>query len=142
MISLINFMPCSLFAQASFDYSYSKSGNPPGPAFWICWTIVMVLMIASWWKMFTKAGQPGWAAIIPILNLYFFCKVAGRPGWWLILMFIPLVNFIIIIILCIDVAKAFGKGVGFALGLVFLPFIFYPILAFGSAQYQGPARPA
>jgi hypothetical protein len=142
MISLINFLPCSFFAQASFDYSYSRLGNPPGPAFWSCWTIVMVLMIASWWKMFTKAGQPGWAAIIPILNLYFFCKVAGRPGWWLILMFIPVVNFIIIIILCIDIAKAFGKGVGFALGLVFLPFIFYPILAFGSAQYQGTARPA
>lgn len=102
----------------------------------------MVLMIASWWKMFSKAGQPGWAAIIPILNLYFFCKVAGRPGWWLILMFIPLVNFIIIIILCIDIAKAFGKGVGFGIGLIFLPFIFYPILAFGSAQYQGTARPA
>lgn len=142
MISLINFVPCSFFAQASFDSSYSTSGKPPGPAFWMCWTFVMILMIASWWKMFTKAGQPGWAAIIPILNLYFFCKVAGRPGWWLILMFIPLVNFIIIIILCIEVARAFGKGTGFGIGLIFLPFIFYPILAFGSAQYQGPAAPA
>ncbi|HVI82318.1 MAG TPA: DUF5684 domain-containing protein [Chthoniobacterales bacterium] len=99
-------------------------------------------MIASWWKMFTKAGQPGWAAIIPILNFYFFWKVAGRPGSWLILMFIPLVNFIIIIILCIEVARAFGKGTGFGIGLIFLPFIFYPILAFGNAQYQGPAAPA
>lgn len=134
MISLINFVPF-LAQQRSFDYS--SSGYTPGPVFWICEIVFAVLMIASWWKMFSKAGQPGWAAIIPIVNLYFFCKVAGRPGWWLILMFIPLVNFIIIIILCLDVAKAFGKGAGFGIGLIFLPFIFYPILAFGSAQYQG-----
>jgi hypothetical protein len=140
MLSLLNLVPSIFFAQETSFSSYS-TGNPPGPAVWICWSVVTILMIASWWKMFTKAGQPGWAAIIPIVNLYFFCKVAGRPGWWLILMFIPLVNFIIIIILCLDVAKAFGKGAGFGIGLIFLPFIFYPILAFGSAQYQGtPAR--
>jgi hypothetical protein len=138
MTSLLNLVPSSLLAQeTSFNYSSSSSGNPPGPVFWICWSVIVILMIASWWKMFSKAGQPGWAAIIPIVNFYFFCKVARRPGWWLILMFIPFVNLIIIIILCIDVAKAFGKGVGFGIGLIFLPFIFYPILAFGSAQYQG-----
>jgi len=70
---------------------------------------------------------------------YFLCKVAGRPDWWVILMFIPLVNFIIWIILCIDVAKSFGKGAGFGIGLLLLPIIFFPILGFGSAQYQGPS---
>jgi hypothetical protein len=96
-------------------------------------------MIAACWKIFTKAGQPGWAAIIPIYNLYIWCKIVGRPWWWILLMLIPFVNFVITIILCIDLAKSFGKGVGFGLGLVFLGIIFFPILGFGSAQYQGPS---
>ena len=91
------------------------------------------------WKVFTKAGQPGWACLIPIYNLYVLCKIAGRPGWWLLLMLIPFVNIIILIILCIDIAKSFGNGVGFGLGMAFLGFIFWPILGFGSAQYQGPS---
>ena len=98
----------------------------------------MILMIAACWKIFTKAGQPGWASIIPIYNWYIICKIVGRPGWWVILLLIPFVNFIIGIILCIDLAKSFGKGVGFGIGLVLLGVIFFPILAFGSAQYQGP----
>ncbi|HEX3281080.1 MAG TPA: DUF5684 domain-containing protein [Pyrinomonadaceae bacterium] len=77
--------------------------------------------------------------MVPILNRYFLCKVAGRPGWWVILMFIPFVNFITWIILCVDMAKSFGKGVGFGIGLALLGIIFWPILGFGSAQYQGPA---
>lgn len=89
------------------------------------------------WKVFTKAGHPGWACLIPIYNTYILIKIAGKPGWWLILLFIPLVNLIISIILQIEIAKAFGKGVGFALGLIFLGIIFYPILGYGSAQYKG-----
>lgn len=104
--------------------------------------VFVVLMIAALWKVFSKAGQPGWAAIIPIVNTYFLIRVAGRSGWWLILMFIPVVNFIIWIILCIDVAKNFGKGTGFGIGLLFLPFIFFLILGFGSAQYQGASTVA
>lgn len=123
-------------AQETSDYTQAKG---PSPVFWIIYFAVLILMIAGMWKVFSKAGQPGWAAIIPIYNLYVMCKVAGRPGWWVILMLIPLVNFIIIIILLIDIAKRFGKGGGFAVGLIFLPFIFWPILGFGSAQYQGAA---
>ena len=142
MISLLLFAPCSFLAQeSSFNYSYSSSGNPPGPVFWICWSAFVILMIAAMWKVFSKAGQPGWAALIPIVNVYFLCKVAGRPGWWLILMFIPLVNFIVLIILDIYIAKNFGKGAGFGIGLLLLPFIFFPILGFGSAQYQGAPPP-
>ena len=129
----------SLFAQVEYSYSSSSQGKAPGPVFWICWFVFAILMIAALWKVFTKAGQPGWASIIPILNTYFLCKIAGRPGWWVILMLIPFVNFIIWIILCIDVAKSFGKGVGFGIGLLLLPIIFFPILGFGSAQYQGPS---
>src|SRR4030095_12401751 len=91
------------------------------------------------WKVFTKAGQPGWASLIPIYNLYIWCKIVGRPGWWIILLLIPFVNIIVGIILCIDMAKSFGKGVGFGIGLALLGIIFWPILGFGSAQYQGSA---
>ena len=101
--------------------------------------LVAVIMIAAMWKIFTKAGQPGWASLIPIYNIYILCKIVGRPAWWIILLLIPFVIFIIGIIPCVDLAKSFGQGVGFGLGLVFLSFIFYPILGFGSAQYQGPS---
>ena len=114
----------------------SGAGSPAGL---IVGLLIAVIMIAAMWKIFTKAGQPGWTCLIPIYNIYILCKIVGRPGWWVILMFIPFVNFIIGIILCIDLAKSFAKGVGFGLGLVFLSFIFYPILGFGSAQYQGPS---
>jgi Family of unknown function (DUF5684) len=131
--------PARLLAQVEYSSSASSQGQAPGPLFWIFWFAVTILMIAACWKIFTKAGQPGWAAIIPIYNWYIFCKIVGRPGWWVILLFIPFVNFIIGIILCIDLAKSFGKGVGFGIGLILLGIIFFPILGFGSAQYQGPA---
>ena len=100
---------------------------------------VVVLYIAGLWKVFTKAGQPGWAAIIPIYNIYVILKIAGRPGWWLLLFLIPIVNLVIFIIASIDVAKAFGKGVGYGLGLFLLGFIFYPMLGFGADTYRAPA---
>jgi hypothetical protein len=87
--------------------------------------------------VFTKAGEPGWACIVPIYNIYILLRIAGRPGWWLILYFVPIVSIIVAIIVAIDLARAFGKGAGFGLGLVFLGFIFFPILAFGDAQYGG-----
>lgn len=89
------------------------------------------------WKIFTKAGQPGWASLIPIYNWYVLLKVSGKPGWWLILYFIPLVSFIMWILTCLAVAEKFGKGAGFGVGLAFLSIIFFPILGFGGAQYQG-----
>ena len=133
------FIPARLLGQVEYSYSASSQGQAPGPLFWIFWLAFMILMIAACWKIFTKAGQPGWAAIIPIYNWYVLCKIVGRPGWWVILLLIPFINFIIGIILCIDLAKSFGKGVGFGIGLILLGVIFFPILGFGSAQYQGPA---
>jgi Family of unknown function (DUF5684) len=132
-------IPTRLLGQVEYSYSASSQGEAPGPLFWIFWLAFMILMIAACWKIFTKAGQPGWASIIPIYNWYILCKIVGRPGWWVILLLIPFVNFIVGIILCIDLAKSFGKGVGFAIGLILLGVIFFPILGFGSAQYQGPA---
>jgi hypothetical protein len=129
------FTPARLLAQVE----YSTQGEPPSPVAMIFGLLIALLIIVAMWKVFTKAGQPGWASIIPIYNLYIWCKIVGRPWWWILLMLIPFVNFIVAIILSIDLAKSFGKGVGFGLGLALLGFIFWPILGFGSAQYQGPS---
>ena len=99
--------------------------------------VVVVFVIAGVWKTFEKAGQPGWAAIVPIYNYYIMTKLAGKPGWWTILLCIPYLNFVFFIIIGIEIAKAFGKGSGFGVGLGILSFIFYPILGFGNAQYIG-----
>jgi len=95
-------------------------------------------MIASVWKVFVKAGQPGWAAIIPIYNTLIQLRIVARPWWWILLLLVPIVNIVILFMMSIELAKRFGKGTGFGVGLVFLSFIFYPILGFGSAQYLGP----
>jgi hypothetical protein len=123
---------------AQQTYDYSRAGQV-SPAVWIIDVALSILVIAAFWKIFSKAGQPGWAAIIPIFNWIVWCKLAGRPLWWVLLLLICFPIFYII--LCIDTAKVFGKGGGFAVGLIFLPFIFFPILGFGSAQYQGSATP-
>lgn len=115
------------------------SANGPGIVFWIVCLVVVVFEIAAWWKVFEKAGQPGWASIIPIYNVIVILQIAGRPVWWILLSLIPLVNVIITVIVCIDFAKSFGKGTGFGIGLWLVAFIFIPILAWGDAQYQGPA---
>jgi hypothetical protein len=129
--------PLSLLAQV--EYSYSSQGQAPSPVVLIAELLIALLVIVAMWKVFTKAGRPGWASIIPIYNMYVWCKIVGRPGWWVILMLIPLVNIVIGIIVCIDLAKSFGKGAGFGIGIALLGIIFLPILGFGSAQYQGPS---
>jgi hypothetical protein len=100
---------------------------------------LIILMVAAMWTVFKKAGEPGWAALIPIYNIMVLLKIAGKPMWWVILMLIPFVNIIVLIIAIVGLARNFGKGAGFALGLVFLAPIFYPILAWGDAQYHPQA---
>lgn len=89
------------------------------------------------WVIFTKAGKPGWAAIIPIYNIIVLLEIVGKPLWWIILVII--LPFIFGIWMLNLLSKSFGKGVGFTIGLIFLGFIFFPILAFGDAKYNGPA---
>ena len=98
---------------------------------------ITLFAIVSMWKVFEKAGQPGWGIFIPIYNLYLLLMIAGKPGWWILLYLIPFVNLVIAIIVSIEIAKNFGKDAAFGLGLAFFGIIFYPILAFGSAEYQG-----
>lgn len=101
--------------------------------------VLVVVLVAAAWKLFTKAGKPGWASIIPIYNVIVFLQIVGKPVWWIILFFIPIVNLIIALLVSLSLAKSFGKGAGFGIGIWLLGFIFVPILAFGDAKYQGAA---
>ncbi len=114
-------------------------GSALGVLGFLLYVAVIVLMIAATWKLFTKAGEPGWASIVPIYGNIVLLRITGRPWWWIFLFFIPLVNIVILIIHFIDIAKSYGKGIGFAIGLMFLAPIFLPILGFGSSRYVGPA---
>jgi len=97
---------------------------------------IIAAVIAGVWKVFTKAGKPGWGALIPIYNVVLLLEIAKRPTWWLLLLFVPLVNLVVAVIVSVDIAKRFGKGTGFGLGLAFLGFVFYPVLGFSDARYQ------
>jgi hypothetical protein len=104
--------------------------------FAVVYLAVIALVIAAMWKIFTKAGKPGWAALVPIYNIIVLLEIAGKPTWWVVLFLIPFVNFIALILVSIAVAKNFGKGTGFGLGIAFLGIIFMPMLAWGDAQYN------
>jgi len=97
---------------------------------------VVVIQIAAFWRVFAKAGEPGWTCLVPIYNVLVLLRIIGKPAWWIFLMIVPLVNVVIAIIEHVELAKAFGKSGAFAVGLILLPFIFFPILAWGDAQYQ------
>ncbi|WP_223638844.1 DUF5684 domain-containing protein [Corallococcus sp. EGB] len=106
----------------------------------VVYLAVLAVGIASMWKIFVKAGQPGWASIVPFYNLYILLNIVGRPIWWMALLLLcPPAAIIATIILCIDLAKSFGKDTAYGIGLFFLGIIFGPMLAFGDAQYQGPS---
>jgi hypothetical protein len=103
----------------------------------VLWLALVVAALAGLWKIFEKAGKPGWAALVPFYNLIVLLEIVGKPITWFIFMLIPCVNFYFGVLLVIEVAKVFGKDVAFAIGLFLLPFVFYPILGFGDAKYAG-----
>ncbi len=98
--------------------------------------VLLVVVIIGMWKVFEKAGKPGWAAIVPIYNIIVLLEIAGKPIWWIILFLIPCVNLIMAILTYMAVAKNFGKSEAYGLGLAFLPFIFFPMLGFSDAKYR------
>jgi hypothetical protein len=102
----------------------------------LLYLVMIVAAIAGMWKVFEKAGQPGWAAIVPIYNMFVLLQIVNKPIWWIVLLLIPLVNIAILIMVSIALAEKFGKGGGFAIGMVFLPFVFYPMLGFGDERFQ------
>jgi len=139
---LASLLPLAQTTDLSTDLSTQAPDLHVGPVPILIGVAFMVFIVATMWKIFVKAGEPGWASIVPFYNLYILCKIGGKSGWWVLLLMIPFVNFIFAILLSIAIAERFGKGVGFGIGLAFLGVIFYPILAFGDAQYQGGAAPA
>lgn len=117
---------------AAYQSGNTSSGRFTGGFFGL-------LTMIAWWFVFKKAGKPGWAAIIPFYNFIVLMQIIKRPWWWILLLFIPIVDIVILAFIAMDVARAFGKGSGFAVLLFFLPFIGYPILAWGDAKYQPAA---
>jgi len=121
------------------DQSLSPLAGLFSGGFMIALLAFVVVVVVGCWKMFEKAGEPGWAAIIPIFNIIVLLKIAGRPVWWVVLYFIPLVNIVATIVVAIDIAKAFGQSAIFGF---FLNFLFggigYLILGFGNYQYRKP----
>jgi hypothetical protein len=118
------------------DYSSYNYSMPTWAIILIC--ALVIIEYAGLWKTFVKAGQPGWACIIPIYNAYILLKIGGKPWWWLLLFLIPVVNIIYAIWMINMISKSFGNNEGFTVGLIILPVIFWPILGFGDAKYQGP----
>lgn len=105
---------------------------------WIVYAVIAILFVIAGWRVFEKAGEAGWKILIPIYNTIVLLKIVGRPWWWVLLMLIPIVGFVIWIVVAIGLSKSFGHGGGFAVGLIFLPFIFGLILGLGGDRYVGP----
>ena len=135
-----------MFNLLAQSYSYStNSGGGSSASFAVSggiasllYVIILVIAIVGMWKLFTKAGEPGWASIIPFYNTYVMLKIAGKPGWWLVLLLIPVVNFIVALIVAVEIAKRFGYSSAFGAIVCGLLGIGYLIIAFGSSTYQGP----
>jgi hypothetical protein len=115
------------------------AGSVIGALFlWILYIAVIFFYLFCMWKIFVKAGKPGWAAIVPFYNIYVELEILGQPWWFLLLMFVPVANLVISIMMIFGLAKVFGKSIGFGFGMLFLSIIFIPILAFSDAKYEGP----
>jgi uncharacterized membrane protein YhaH (DUF805 family) len=135
------------FAEIAYTYTTTNSTNLDGGAMamftgiWLfVWLALTIIAITAIWKVFSKAGQPGWKSLVPIYNGFIILKIVGRPGWWLLLYLVPFINIIVAIVVAIDLAKSFGKGELFGVvGLWFFNIIGLLILGFGSAEYKGPS---
>lgn len=123
-----------------YDTSATSASAGLDPITTVVYLVVLALVLAAMWKIFTKAGKPGWAALVPFYNVYVLLQIVGRPGWWLVLFLIPLVNFVVGIIVALDLAKVFGRSglFGFFLNFLFSP-IGQLIIGFGGSTYRGPA---
>lgn len=137
LLSLLTILLVSGIAFAGDPTLESFTDNPAVLIFAILFYLVLItFMIIAQWKMFEKAGEPGWAALVPIYNALVLLKIAGKPGWWILLMFIPFANIVAIILMDVGLARNFGRSDGFAVGLIFFPYIFLLILGFGDSQYS------
>jgi len=139
-------------AETDFSAPAEMEGEPSGATSWkneipgggatVALSIYILVafnlfLITSAWIVFVKADRPGWACLLPIYNIILLLQIAGKPWWWFFLYMLPVVGVVISLLHMIALAEAFGKGVGYGIGLVFLGFIFLPLLAFGDAEYSG-----
>ncbi|MCG8581393.1 MAG: DUF5684 domain-containing protein [Bacteroidales bacterium] len=104
----------------------------------IIYMAIGILQLVASWKIYEKAGKPGWASLIPIYNILVLLDIIGKPRWWILLLFIPFVNMFILVLLIYGLGKSFGKSTAFNLGLIFLAPLFFPALAFSNSRYEGP----
>ncbi len=112
------------------DYSNAGTAAGVGAVTLIFYIVIIALLLVSMWKIFVKCGKPGWAAIVPIYNIITMLDIAGKPAWYILLLLIPFAN-IYVAWVCYDgMAKKLGKSTGFTIGMLLLPVIFFPILAF------------
>ena len=104
-----------------------------------CYLIVttIIFLIVVYWRVHAKAGWPGWTVFVPIYNTYVDVKIAGKPGWWLVLLFLPIAQFVAIFLMCLSMAERFDKSAWFGLGLFLFPPVFLTALAFDDSQYVG-----
>ena len=116
------------------------AGEGPGAVVIVIYLAVIIVSLAGMWKVFAKAGKPGWGAIVPLYNIILLLEIVGKPMWWLLLFFVPCVGIVVSVIVFIELAKCFGKGAGFGIGLALLSPIFFPMLGFGDAKYRGPQK--
>jgi TRAP-type C4-dicarboxylate transport system permease small subunit len=132
-------MTIPLYAQTAGDYVTRQAATTVSTTTSLLILAFILLVIVAMWRVFERAGEPGWAVLIPIYNMYVMTKVGGVSGWWVVVMFIPLINIIALFVVSIAVARRFDRGAGFGIGLALLPMVFYPILAWGD---EGPVAGA
>ncbi len=129
----------------AYNYASTPSAETAGlialfsGVYLLIWLVLTVVFIIAYWKIYTKAGEPGWGSLVPIYSTYLMFKIAWGNGWLFLLLLVPIVNIVVALVAVYKLCAAFGYGVGFFLGMLFLSPIFVLILAFGSAEYQGPA---
>ncbi|MBQ2153193.1 MAG: hypothetical protein II440_07070, partial [Clostridia bacterium] len=124
---------------SDFMYEYSTQTSSGSSAFSNFMSIALaIILVVSYWKMFQKAGEEGWKAIVPLYNSYTLTSLVFNSGWYFLLLFVPIGNIIFYVMMVFRLAKAYGRGTGFGFGLLFLPYVFFPILGFDSkSQYLG-----
>lgn len=125
---------------------YAPAAPSDSSGFWAAIIVALIVvltatLVASLWRLFTKAGRSGWASLIPLYNVIVLLSIIGRPWWYIVFLFIPGANAVLAVVLCFGAARSFGKGWPFAVGMILLPVIFLPLLAFGGARYVGPMGP-
>ena len=126
-----------MYTTTSADMEILESMMAMLSGMWVFCLLIGIFGIVVMWKVFAKANKPGWASLIPIYNTVVLFQIAGMNPWLILTMIIPVVNIVVMFMVYINMAKNFGKGTGFGVGLVFLNIIFMAILAFGDAEYQG-----